>query len=159
MNAYKQDGGAFISTEYCSAKSIIAGETATDNVAITGVEIDRTGYDWAKFVVAWTTTVAENKSLKIAAGYQESDTTTTGYETEVALQATTIVKTGGTGGGTYTGTTEFDIPLTNKKQFMKFNFTPDLTATSTDTAHLAGVVLLGGCTDNPCTKSTYSEFD
>jgi hypothetical protein len=49
-----------------------------------------------------------------------------------------------TGAGTFTGCKEYDVDLQGAKQYVRINFTPDLSAANTDTAAVAGVAVFGG---------------
>jgi hypothetical protein len=140
--ALTKDIGAFIENVICGAVSFTAAGTG-DNTAVTGQSIDRIDYGSAKFTIAYKTTLAESKHLQLAAEYQESSDDSN-WDTAVSLQTIGNVVTGGTGGSTEYGELSFDLDLTGKKRYIRFNFTPNLDATGTDTAITAAIASLGG---------------
>lgn len=152
MNAKNNDMGAFIKT-YCCGGSYATAAGTGDNTAVTGQTIDILGYDSGKVLITYQTTLTEAKTLAIAAEYQEGSGSNT-WDTAVALQASTVEETGGTGGGTYYGTCEFDLNLMNKKRYLRINFTPNLSHSGTDTSICTATLLLGGADSNPCTASS-----
>jgi hypothetical protein len=151
--------GKFTKLQTCGAARVTAAG-AGDNTAVTGATIDTRGYGSAKFCVAWMTTLASAQTLKIAAEYQESDDNSS-WDTAVALQAATTVKTGAATAAL--GTTEFNVEFGGKangtasasqtlgRRYIRFNYTPDLSAGSADTADTSAVAVLGGATDLPTT--------
>lgn len=133
--------GKLIKSVPCGASSATAGGTG-DASAVTGATIDRLGYGSAKFVIAYKTTLTDTKTLSYAAEYQES-ADGTNWDTATALQASTVAKTGDSTTN-FVGQVEFNLDLSGKKKYIRFNFTPDLSASSTDTALSAAVAILGG---------------
>ena len=134
------DIGKYLKTASCNGISITAGGTG-DGIALTGASIDRRGYGSANFVIAYKTTLASTQTLSFAAEYQESSDGSS-WDTATALQASTAAKTGAVTDGH--GVVEFDINLEGKKRYIRFNFTPNLSASSTDTAVVYGTAILGG---------------
>jgi hypothetical protein len=134
------DIGKYLKTASCNGISITAGGTG-DNTALTGASIDRRGYGSANFVIAYKTTLAASETLSFAAEYQESSDGSN-WDTATALQAATVAKTGAVTAGH--GVVEFDVNLEGKKRYIRFNFTPNLSASGTDTAVVYGTAILGG---------------
>lgn len=124
----------------CGAARVTAGG-AGDNTAVTGVSIDRTGFGCAELCIAYKTTLAASATLKFAVEYQESSDGSS-WDTAVALQAATTAETGAQ--TDKVGQVRFSVDLTGKKQYIRFNYTPDLSAGATDTADTAAVAVLGG---------------
>lgn len=142
MHANSTSIGSFIKVVPCSTGAGVAAGTG-DNTAITGATINRLGYDSVQFAIVAKAVLADAKTLSIAASYQES-ADGSNWDTAVVLQAPTVALTGGTGGSTEIGVVKFDLPLVTKKQYVRFNFTPDLNATGTDTFQVGAVAVLGG---------------
>lgn len=140
--AWEKDLGAFVVSNYVGAASLTAGGTG-DATAVTGATIDRDDYQSGVLAVAYKAVLTEAKTLALAVEVQESSDGST-WDTAVALRASTVAATGDTGGSTETGLVEFDIDLSGYKRYVRFNFTPDLNATGTDTAVVAAVFTLGG---------------
>ena len=65
--------------------------------------------------------------------------------------AATVVATGGSGGSTVTGVVELDFDLTGAEAYVRAQYTPDLSATGTDTATLAVTYVLCGAESQPAT--------
>lgn len=139
------DFGKYFKEVACNSASVTAGG-AGDNTALTGATINRLGYGSASFVIAYKTTLAATKTLSFAVAYQES-ADGTNWDTAVTLQASTVAATGALTNST--GTVVFDVNLEGLKQYVRFNFTPDLSATDTDTAVVSGVAILGGADKLP----------
>lgn len=130
---------------YVGAGSATAAGTG-DNTKVSGACIDIQGYNAAKLVIAYTTTLTAAKTLSFTVEYNQVETDATAFETAVELYPKTVVQTGA---GTKTGTLEIDLKLADKKRYFGVNITPDLSHTSTDTAlWAASLVLLDGDTAN-----------
>lgn len=143
--AFFKNVGAFLKALVCGAFSAVAAGTG-DATAVVGATIDRLGYDSAKFIIGYKTSLTAAKTLAFAAEYQESSDGSS-WDTAVALQASTVDKTGAVTDGV--GEVEFNVDLSGKKRYIRFNFTPDLSHTSTDTAVGAAVCVLGGAQTVP----------
>lgn len=139
------DIGKYLKEVACNAGSLVAAGTG-DDTALTGATIDRLGYGSAVFVIAYKTTLTADKTLSFAAEYQESADGSS-WDTAVAIQASTVAKTGAATNAI--GEVKFDINLEGKKRYIRFNFTPNLSHTSTDTAVVAGTAVLGGADKLP----------
>jgi hypothetical protein len=140
--------GAFLKALVCGAFTATAAGTG-DNTAVTGQTIDRSGYQSAKLVFGAVTTLTDAKALKLAVEYQTSVLGDgSDWQTAVPLLASTALVTS-SGGTTEHPTWTYDIDLTGLPRYVRFNFTPDLTASNTDTASGALSVVLGGATTTP----------
>ena len=139
--------GAFIKPVICGAARGVAAGTG-DNTAVTGATIDRKNYGSCSLVIAARAVLADTKLLKIAAAYQES-ADGSNWDTAVALQASTTLLTGSTGGTTELGVAKFDVNLMGLKRYIRFNYTPDLDASGTDTFETTAVAILGGASVLP----------
>jgi len=123
-----------------------------DATAVTGATIDRldsnTGSLAGSAVVSFlfSTTLAATKTLSIGSVYvyQSSDASTwdsTAYYTQTSPG---VVATGATGGSTVTGVSSFSVDLLLAKRYIRVVFTPDISATGTDTATIVAEVTLAG---------------
>jgi type IV secretory pathway TrbL component len=144
-NPHISNIGALIKTVACGAARVTAAG-AGDNTAVTGATIDRRGYGSAKVTVAYKTTLASAETLQFAIEYQESDDNSS-WGTATALQAATTAKTGVATNAV--GEVSHDLNLGGKKRYIRFNYTPNLSAGSTDTADTACVCTLGGARTLP----------
>lgn len=140
-----KDIGSQIKAVACGAATATAGGTG-DNTAVTGASIDRMGYNSGKLAIGYRTSVTAAKTLSFAVEYQESSDNST-WGTAVALQAATTAETGALTNKVNQIT--FDVDLSNKKRYIRFNFTPDLSNTLTDTVDCAAIFVMGGADTLP----------
>lgn len=140
MHSSRNNIGAEIKGVACGLAQLTAAGTG-DNTEVDGVDINRTGFDSCQVIVAWKTTLTAAKTLSIAVELQESDDGTT-WDTAEALQAATVVATGAV--TDEVGETLFNVSFAGRKKFIRFNFTPDLSHSGTDTAVVSCAAILGG---------------
>ena len=118
-------------------KVVVAAATE-DNVKVTGKTIDLgTGLSRPESGVLEVSGIASldaTETLTIAAELQESSDGSA-WDTAVALYAATTVATGVTGGSTgLQWVKETHIKIKPRKQYIRFNITPDLSRGATDAA-------------------------
>jgi hypothetical protein len=139
--------GSKIAVVRAAANTAATAGGTGDATAVTGVIIDRAALNWpASGVVAipFTTTLAAAATLSLAITVQDGDNDALSDAGTFASRANAVIATGPSGGGTVTGTVELDVNFAGAKRYVRVNFTPDLSASSTDTAALAAVVAFGG---------------
>lgn len=154
MHAFLNDAVKGITTRFGRANTAATAGGSGDNTQSDGAWIDRRGFASVKVVVNWTTALAEGETLSLAAAFR--DATAIGGTAAAAYGAAvgaTVVATGPTGGGTVTGTTEYDLDLAAARAFVQARITPDLSRSGTDTAAYSVVYVLGGPTDAPVSRS------
>ena len=149
MVSFMRNIGAYLKCLVAAAGTALAAG-AGDATKVTGQSIDRRDYGSGVLNIAYTATLAEDKTIAFAAEYQESADGST-WDTAVAMQASTVDATGGSGGSTEVGEVEIDIELENKKRYIRFNITPDLSNTATDVCHWGATCVLGGARERPAT--------
>jgi len=130
-----------------SAPSLITAAGTGDNTKVTGETIDRKGSsgslpDSGVLAIGWQTALTNTKTLSFAVELQESSDGSS-WDTAEVVQALTVVKTA-TSSTTYHGVTEYTIGLSSRKRYIRFNITPDLNASGTDTAVYAAVFSMSG---------------
>ena len=143
-----KDLGAYCTTFYASASQTAAGAPTTvvaggtpDGTKVTGDTIDTAGlYASGIFQISYLTALASAETLSFAIEYQESDDNSS-WDTAVAIQASTVCATGS---GNVGGVVQSDITLYDKKRYIRFNITPALSASSSDTAGYGAVLTAGG---------------
>lgn len=140
------DIGKSIKAYYCGAGRLVAAGTG-DATAVTGATINRKpaggiGFDSGKLVLPWHAVLTDTKTMALAIEYQESADGSS-WDTAVPLLASTVVVTS-SGGGAATGLYAINLDLSARKQYVRFNYTPDLNASGTDTAEVACVLVAGG---------------
>jgi len=139
--------GAAILAKVVGASEALAGGTG-DATKVTGQSTDRTGYYSGKLVVAYKAVLAEDKTIAFATELQESSDNST-WDTAEVVVASTVADTGASGGSTEYGVTEASIDLSGRKRYIRFNVTPDLSATATDTVHWGATFVMGGADELP----------
>lgn len=145
----EKDIGAHITARGCEAASATAGGSG-DATEVDGQWIDRMGFKSAKLVVTFDATLGDGDTLSIAANLQDAtDASGTGAADFGDALADAVVATGGTGGSTEVGAVELDVNLTEANRFVRAQFTPDLSASTTDTAIVAATLVLGGPNRKP----------
>jgi hypothetical protein len=131
---------------YCGASHAVAGG-AGDNTAVTGASLDTVDYHSCKLAIAVRAVLAEDATYSLAVALQESDDGTN-WDTAETVSANAVRATGGASGSTETTVLEFPVVLRSpevlRKRYIRFNFTPDLSASGTDVAQTAAVAVLGG---------------
>lgn len=144
--------GSQLRSVACGAGTATAAGTG-DNTKVTGATINRATYNYpgsAKLCISYVTDLTAAKTLSFAAEYQESSDGSS-WDTAVVIQAATADKTGAA--TAFVGDVEYDIDLTGKKQYVRFNITPDLSNTATDTVVWAANAVLGGARAQPLSAS------
>jgi hypothetical protein len=122
---------------------------AGDNTAITGATIDRfekAGIPLnAQIVVLWTATLAATKTLTLKTVKVQDSADGSNWADFATYTDPGVVATGPTGGATLSGATEIPgVDLSSARRYVRLLFTPDLSATATDTALVVGMFNLAG---------------
>lgn len=118
-----------------------------DDTEVTGLILDRGTIGFpqsAVLAIPFTATLAAGKTLTIAYAVYSSAADDLSSPTVLTSAAAAVVATGPAGGGTVTGTFDVDLSLAGAGRYLRADFTPDLTATGTDTAALSAVIVFGG---------------
>lgn len=127
------------------AKEFTAGTTADDGVEVTGATIDTQDFHSAKLSIAFLTSLASGETLSFGVDIQESDDDSD-WDTAEVVQADTVVATGTVSGEN--GVREYRIDLQGngqaRKRYVRFNITPTLSASGTDTVACAATCELAG---------------
>jgi hypothetical protein len=138
--------GSQIAVVRGAANTAVTAGGVGDATAVTGVIIDRAELGWPQscvVAVPFTTTLAATQSLSLAITVQSGEAANLSDATTFATRANGIVASS-VGGGTVTGTVELDVNLSGAGRYVRANFTPDLSASGTDTAALSEVIVFGG---------------
>lgn len=154
--ANHKDGGKLIKSELCGLTNIVAAG-AGDNTEVTGLAIDRMppggsgdngGFLSAEVAVMAQAVLGAGESLDLQVELEESDDGSTGWTLVEELRADTEFLAS-VGGGTERGTFRANVNLAPRKRYVRVNFTPDLSAGSTDTAVLSAQLVLAGAISPP----------
>jgi len=141
------DLGSYVKAAVVGAGQATAGGSG-DDTKVTGQTINRQGYLSGVLVIAFKATLAESKTVSFAVEVQESADGSS-WDTAEVLQEATVAATGGAGGSTVYDTVEINENLKGRKKYVRYNITPDLSATDTDTLEWGAAAILGGASTLP----------
>lgn len=147
-----QDIHSEVMVRRAAANTAVTAGGAGDNTAVTGVIIDRAALGWAQSAVLafpFTATLAQSATLSIAYTLQHGEAANLSDVATLATATSAVVATGGTGGSTETGVLEVGVSLRGARRYVRLNYTPDLSAGSTDTAGLSAVMVFAGANRLP----------
>ncbi len=159
MPALQTDIGAHLAARANGAVFATAAGTG-DATEVDGTFLDRTGFLTCVAIITWEATLADTETLSIAANLQDaSDGAGAGAADYGPAFANAIVGTGLTGGTTERGVVVLEINLIADAvpagdirvcdQFVRIQFTPDLSASGTDTAVISGTIVFAGADTLP----------
>jgi len=139
--------GALIAVMRGSANVAATAAGSGDATEVIGAILDRgaNGYPQSGVLaISYSATLQEGETLSIASVIESGDASDLSDATDLKTSASAVVATGPTGGGTVTGTVEVDVGLMGAGRYLRAKFTPDLSASGTDTAALSSVFVFGG---------------
>lgn len=146
----QKDAGAWYKPVYSRAAVAVTAGGTGDATEADGGWIDRQGFDSLDAVIAFTTALAADQTLTIAANFQDADTIGgSGAADFGEAHAATVYATGDSGGSTETGVAQIGIDLTMARRYVRIQFTPNLSRANTDTANLQQTYILAGAKDVP----------
>lgn len=145
----EKDIGAHIASRAGAVAAVTAGGGG-DGAEVDGEWIDRQGFKSCVVVITYEATLGDGETLTLAGNLQDAtDSAGTGAADFGDALASAVVATGGTGGSTERGTEEIEVNLTEAERFIRAQFTPTLSAGTTDTANVAATIILGGPNRKP----------
>jgi hypothetical protein len=128
---------------YGAVPAILTAGGNGDNTKITGQYFDRAGYDSMVLAIAAFANLTNTKLLTFAVEMVESDDHSTwSSPAEVVQAATTLLIA--TSSTVFWGSTQIAVDLKSRKKYVRFDITPNLDASGTDTALWTAVGVLGG---------------
>lgn len=136
-------------TPASGAPELIVAGAAGDATAITGNTINRQTYNMPQsclLAVTYYANIADGETLSLAVEIQESSDGTT-WDTAEAIQASTAVESPSGSAFTDGDVKTYRVYLGDRKQYIRFNCTPDFSASATDTGVVQGIALLAGSWD------------
>ena len=136
--------GGKIAVVRAGANTAVTAGGAGDNTAVTGEIIDRAALGWPQscvVAVPFSAVLAASQTLSLAITLQSGEAANLSDAATFASRPNGVVATGA---GTRTGTVELDVNLSGAGRYVRANFTPDLSASGTDTAALSAVIAFGG---------------
>lgn len=143
---WKNDIGAYLKVSASAGGRLVAAGTG-DAAEVTGIGVDTLGYGSAKLVIAAQAVNTATKKLQLSSvkiSYS-ADNSSWDSDTEQLSANVDVV----TGTGAQVGSYTLDIDLTGQKRYVRVKYTPDHTASGTDTAEVTAVFVLGGASTVP----------
>lgn len=146
----EHDFGVSFEPVYCRAAVAVTAGGSGDASEVDGAWIDVRDCEGLVVVIHGTTTLQEDETLTIAANLQDATALagTAAADFGTALAAT-VVATGGTGGSTVTWAIKLPVDVSQTRGFVRVQFTPNASASGTDTAAIQSVYLRGGKNRRP----------
>lgn len=137
--------------ERLNVKAVTTNNDATaastgDNTKVTGDSIIKTGYDACLLAIVGTLTVADTETLSYAVEIQDSADGST-WNTATSLKSATVVHTSDGGDTDQSFTVPLEVDVSDYDKYIRFNITPDLSASSTDTCNWNAVAVLANSGD------------
>lgn len=118
-----------------------------DATKVTSIDIDRLGYMSGTLVISGKATLQEDKTLSFTIDIQDCSTADGTFASYKSVSKTAYA-TGGSGGTTEYFCVPVDVNLEGADRYLNIDITPDLSATGTDTATWAAVMILAGPTES-----------
>lgn len=126
--------------------SVTAGGTG-DATAVTGIAIQRSAIGNplnASLQLAFSAVLAATKTLSFGTVKIQDSADGSTWSNFISYTDPGVVATGPTGGGTVTGVTKLHADLSGARDYVRVLFTPDMSATGTDTATIVAILNLAG---------------
>lgn len=141
--------GAFFKGVFSDFTSVTAGGGG-DGAEVDGAWISRQDFESLSVLLPFETTLGATETLSIALNLQHADDSSgTGVEDFGDAVANAVQATGAGGGSTETGVVKADFDLTEAKEFVRVQYTPTMSAGTTDTADIMSLLILGGAVELP----------
>lgn len=138
---------ALVSPRLASAVTALTAAGSGDATAIAGIVIDRKALGMplnAVLTLFFTAVLAATKTLSLGTVKIQDSADGSTFADFLTFTDPGVVATGPTGGGTVNGQVNLAANLAGAKQYLKVLFTPDLSATSTDTASVGALLGFAG---------------
>lgn len=146
-------GSHIYAAGFAGARGVAAG--TGDNTEVTTGAVDRQAVGQnchsALAVIGGSATLAEGETLTIALNLQESSDNgvADAYADFGTAVAATVVLTGLAGGAKQNFTFQQKFDISSAERYLKLQFTPNCSASGTDTFEIAGGLILGGFVEAP----------
>lgn len=149
MNIDKRDIGSQLKAGVgAGARGVAAG--TGDATEFNTDYVSRKGYSSCVVVISGSAVLTEDKTLSIIGNLQDDLAGDGGAVNDFGTAlTTTVVATGGSGGSTENFVYMLKFDLSAADEYIRFQCTPDLNASGTDTFHVATAIILGGADETP----------
>lgn len=123
--------------------SLVTAAGTGDNTKVTGQTINNiNGGQSGLLLIPFVAALTNTKTLSFAIEVQES-ADGSAWDTAEALQALTVAVTADSTTN-FHGVQKLEVDLKKRKQYLRFNITPDLNNSGTDTCTWSSVLVVGG---------------
>ena len=142
-----ENTGAYVKVVAGGAPTALTAAGTGDNTQIVGNIVDRNANYTplsGVFAVAYNTTLAASQTLSLAYTIEGSDNSDLSSPTTLATATSYVIVPSATAAQTVSGVVEVNLNFRTAGQYVRGKFTPDLSASGTDTAGVAAVWVLGG---------------
>lgn len=152
MNMDKRDIGSQLSDGGGAggggSRGVAAG--TGDNTEFNTGYVSRKGFSSCVVVIAGRATLAEGETLAVAGNLQDDVAGDGGAVNDFgSALAATVVATGPAGGGTVGFCKKVAFDLSGADEYIRYQCTPNLSASGTDTFDIGVGIILGGADETP----------
>ena len=138
---------AYLSVRLAAALAMIVAGSGADNAAVNGLVLDRVALKLPRNVeisVPFTATLAANATLTLKGLKLQHSDDGAAWSDFTSFADPGVVATGPGGGGVVSGQANVAVGISGAKQYLRFVFTPDLSAASVDTVVIGALAVLAG---------------
>ena len=133
-----KDMGAYFKPVRAGAEVDGTAASTGDNTEVDGSWIDMQGFEGLEFIWSYTAALGSGETLDMIANVQDADDISGTGAADVSTDylsalASTTIATGESGGSTETGAYSLGIDTTMCKRYVRVQWTPNLSASGTDT--------------------------
>lgn len=144
-------------TEQLYVKPVTTNNDATaggtgDATKVTGDKIIKTGYNSCLLTILGSATIGDTESIAYAVEIQDSADGSS-WNTAVVLKTETTVFTSDGGDTATSFTVPLGVDISQYNKYIRFNITPNLSASGTDTCNWNAVAILGNGQDGIAPQS------
>jgi hypothetical protein len=148
--AARKNIGTLLMAAYASAVySMVAADGTNDNVEATGGVLDRSAFGMplsCSVIYSILASVATAKTFSLAYKVQSGSKSDGSDMADYAAVASAVILNAG---AAQTTIVKQDVDLSGAGRYIRIKFTPDLSATSVDTAVVAPFIVFGGMAELP----------
>lgn len=150
MDPRQHNIGAYTAVRAAGGGRLVAAGTG-DNTEVSGPYVQRPAMAQScQVVITANTVLTDTKTLTISGLTLQDATDGSGTGVgDFATSATTLVLTGETGGTTEDGVLVIDVDLAGAKEYLRVQYTPDLSHSGTDIAQVTAALHFGGFPNLP----------
>lgn len=146
-NVTQHNIAAYLSVRIAAVLAAIVAGSAGDNAAVNGLALDRVALKLPRnveFSIPFSATLAVGATLTLKGLKLQHSDDGAAWSDFVSFADPGVVATGPAGGGVVNGQVNVASGISGAKQYLRFVFTPDLSAANTDAVVIGAVAVLAG---------------